>query len=309
MPTGFACWFSRHALQAKVDAAGEKEAHMAEIDKHGNEKIWDSAAAGWAKWEFALMEALTDATEQMLDAASVNAGMHVLDLACGAGSQTIRAAQRVGASGRVTANDISSSMLDFVASNAASAGLSNIETLHGPAEGISESDLHIDAATCRLGLMLFQAPQDALNAVRGVLTEGGRFAVLVFASPKDNPLFSKTLMIALTHSGKPPPPPGAPGLFALSDPEGLQQLFEKAGYADTKVEQVSARLSVASVDEALTMMQEAFGVYRALLADLNKEDRDAAWKDIRECLEDFSVNGSLDAEMTLLLASGSNLKA
>ena len=282
---------------------------MGEIGKHSNEGIWDSAAAGWAKWEFALMDALTDATEQMLDAAGIIDGIHVLDLACGAGSQTIRAAKRVGASGRVTANDISSSMLDFVASNAASAGLSNIETLHGPAEGLSESDLHIDAATCRLGLMLFQAPQDALNAVRGVLTKGGRFAVLVFASPKDNPLFSKTLMIALTHSGKLPPHPGAPGLFALSDPEGLQQLFEKAGYADTKVEQVSARLSVASVDEALTMMQEAFGVYRALLADLNKEDRDAAWKDIRECLEDFSVNGSLDAEMALLLASGANPKA
>ena len=44
---------------------------MAEIDKHGNESIWDSAAAGWAKWEFALMEALTDATEQMLDAANI----------------------------------------------------------------------------------------------------------------------------------------------------------------------------------------------------------------------------------------------
>ena len=282
---------------------------MAEIDKHGNESIWDSAAAGWAKWEFALMEALTDATEQMLDAASIDAGMHVLDLACGAGSQTIRAAQRVGASGRVIANDISSSMLDFVASNAALAGLSNVETLHGPAEGLSGCGLHIDAATCRLGLMLFQAPLDALDAVRSVLTEGGRFAVLVFASPKGNPLLSKTLMIALTHAGKPPPPPGAPGLFALSDPERLLELFEKAGYADTKIEQVSARLSVASVDEALTMMQEAFGVYRALLADLSEKDREAAWKDIRECLEGFSVDGSVDADMTLLLASGANPKA
>lgn len=308
MPTGLNVGFRGMHCRLRLLQQGEKEAHMAEIDKHGNESIWDSAAAGWAKWEFALMEALTDATEQMLDAASIDAGMHVLDLACGAGSQTIRAAQRVGASGRVIANDISSSMLDFVASNAASAGLSNVETLHGPAEGLSGCDLHIDAATCRLGLMLFQAPLDALDAVRSVLTEGGRFAVLVFASPKDNPLFSKTLMIALTHAGKPPPSPGAPGLFALSDPERLLELFEKAGYADTKIEQVSARLSVASVDEALTMMQEAFGVYRALLAGLSEEDRDAAWKDIRECLEDFSVDGGLDAEVTLLLASGANPK-
>ena len=279
---------------------------MAGTGKDENEGIWDSAAAGWAKWEFALADAMTEATEQMFDAANLRPGMHVLDLACGAGSQTIRAAQRVGPSGRVTANDIASNMLDFVASNAASAGLSNVETLHSPAEGLSDSSLHVDAATCRFGLMLFQAPQSALDAVRSVLAEGGRFAALVFASPDDNPLFSRTMMIALAHAGKSPPPPGSPGLFALSDPNRLQNLFEEAGYSDPKVEQVTARLTVASVDDALTMMQEAFGAYRAVLADLGEGKREAAWREIRECLEQFSGPDGVDAEMTLLLVSGVN---
>jgi ubiquinone/menaquinone biosynthesis C-methylase UbiE len=282
---------------------------MAGTGEQDNEGIWDSAAAGWAKWEFAFMEAMTEATEQMFDAANVKPGMHVLDLACGAGSQTIRAAQRVGASGRVTANDIASNMLKFVASNASSAGLSNVETLHGPAEGLSDSSLRIDAATCRLGLMLFQAPQGALDAVRSVLVEGGRFAALVVASPGDNPLFSRTMMIALAHAGKSPPPPGSPGLFALSDPDRLRNLFEEAGYSDTKVERVTARLKLASVDDALTMMREAFGAYRAVLADLGAEKREAAWREIRECLVQFSGPGGVDAGMTLLLASGANPKS
>ena len=202
-----------------------------------NESIWDSAAPGWAKWEFALMGAAAEATEQMLDAANVEKGMRVLDLACGAGSQTIHAAKRVGLTGRVFANDIASKMLTFVAANTAAAGLSNVETLHGPAEGLSESGLQVDAATCRLGLMLFQSPQAALAAVRRVLVENGRFAVLVLASPQDNLLFSQPMMIALKHAGK-PPPPGSPGLFALSDPARLENLFQAAGYVETRVEQV-----------------------------------------------------------------------
>ncbi|MDU8946600.1 class I SAM-dependent methyltransferase [Ovoidimarina sediminis] len=279
---------------------------MAGNGKHENEGIWDSAAPGWAKWEAALMGAAAEATEQMLDAANVEMGMKVLDLACGAGSQTIQAAKRVGPTGRVVANDIASKMLTFATSNAADAGLTNVETLHGPAEDLSESGLCVDAATCRLGLMLFQSPQDALSAVRNVLVENGRFAVLVVGSPQDNPLFSRTMIIALKHAGKTPPPPGSPGLFALSDPARLESLFQAAGYIDTRVEEVAVRLSIASVDDAITMMQEAFGAYRAVLGDLDDKARDLAWAEIRDCIEQFSDQGNVSSNMTFLLASGSN---
>lgn len=279
---------------------------MAGDGKHENESIWDSAAPGWAKWESALMGAAAEATEQMLDAANVEMGMKVLDLACGAGSQTIQAAKRVGPTGQVVANDIAKRMLTFAKSNAADAGLTNVETLHGPAEDLSESGLRVDAATCRLGLMLFQSPQDALAAVRSVLVENGRLAVLVVASPQDNLLFSRTMMIALKHAGKTPPPPGSPGLFALSDPARLENLFQAAGYIDTRVEQVVARMSIASVGDALTMMQEAFGAYRAVLADLDDEKRDVAWGEIRDCIGQFSSQGGVNADMTFLLASGTN---
>jgi len=279
---------------------------MAGNGKHENEGIWDSAAPGWAKWEAALMGAAAEATEQMLDAANVEMGMKVLDLACGAGSQTIQAAKRVGPTGRVVANDIASKMLTFATLNAAAAGLTNVETLHGPAEDLSENGLCVDAATSRLGLMLFQSPQNALSAVRNVLVENGRFAVLVVGSPQDNPLFSRTMIIALKHAGKTPPPPGSPGLFALSDPARLENLFQAAGYIDTRVEEVAVRLSIASVDDAITMMQEAFGAYRAVLGDLDNKARDLAWAEIRDCIEQFSDQGSVSSNMTFLLASGAN---
>ena len=279
---------------------------MAGTGPYENEGIWDSAAPGWAKWERALMGGAAGATDRMLDAARVKPGMQVLDLACGAGSQTIHAARRVGPSGRVLANDIASKMLAFVAANAAAAGLTNIETLHGPAESLAESGLRVDAAVCRLGLMLFRSPRDALAAMRTVLARNGRFACLVFAAPQENPLFSKTMAIALKHAGKTPPAASSPGLFALSDPARLQTLFEAAGYTGIAIERVTVRLSIASPDDALTMMQEAFGAYRAVLAGLDADSRAAAWREIRDCLETFSSPGGVAAEMVLLLASGEN---
>jgi len=91
-------------------------------------RTWESAAPGWAKWEAVIAAGLADVTETMLDTARVGAGMRVLDLACGAGSQTLQAAERVGPTGQVVAMDISATMLTHVREAAARRGLANIET-------------------------------------------------------------------------------------------------------------------------------------------------------------------------------------
>jgi hypothetical protein len=51
---------------------------------------WESAAPGWAKWETKFSARLDDVTDTLLDMASVR--RRVIDLACGAGSQSLRAA-------------------------------------------------------------------------------------------------------------------------------------------------------------------------------------------------------------------------
>ena len=80
-----------------------------EIRKH-----WESAAAGWARWEETLTAWMEPATQLMLEMAGVGARASVLDLACGAGSQTLRAAELVGPQGRVVATDIAETMLSYV---------------------------------------------------------------------------------------------------------------------------------------------------------------------------------------------------
>ena len=133
-------------------------AEMSDDIKTELRRTWESAAPGWAKWEGVIAAGLADVTETMLDTARVGAGMRVLDLACGAGSQTLQAAERVGPKGRVGAIDISATMLTHVREAAARRGLTNIETLECAAEDLPQTLDAFDAAISRLGLMLFPAP-------------------------------------------------------------------------------------------------------------------------------------------------------
>src|SRR5512132_3549807 len=86
---------------------------------------WQHAAEPWHRWGPTLDDWLGDATEVVLDLAGVSAGARVLDVAAGAGGQTLAAARRVGPDGAVLATDIAPAILEYAAKAAADAGLDN----------------------------------------------------------------------------------------------------------------------------------------------------------------------------------------
>ena len=141
--------------------------------------------------------------------------MRVLDLACGAGSQILRTADRVGPEGRVVASDILTAMLSHVREAAEREGLSNIETLKCAAEELPGTTGVFDAAISRLGLMLFPQPKQALAAVQRVLKPKARIAALVFTTHGRNPFMAMPMQILLRHAGKEAPAAGRPGSLAL----------------------------------------------------------------------------------------------
>ncbi len=64
--------------------------------KQTTRQQWQDAAEAWHRWGPLLEEWLGEATEAMLDLAGVQPGDRVLDVAAGAGGQTLAAARRVG---------------------------------------------------------------------------------------------------------------------------------------------------------------------------------------------------------------------
>ena len=89
---------------------------------------WQTAAEPWHRWGATLEAWLGAATEAMLAMAGVAPSAQVLDVAAGAGGQTLAAARRVGPDGHVLATDISSNILAFAERSAREAGLRNVET-------------------------------------------------------------------------------------------------------------------------------------------------------------------------------------
>ena len=266
-------------------------------------KQWEGAAPGWAKWESTVANWIEPATTAMLTMADISPGARVLDLASGAGSQTLSAARRVGARGHVVASDISETMLGHVQENARAAGLDNVTTVAGAAEDLDLDNESFDAVICRLGLMLFAEPAKALMAVRRAVKPGGKVAVVVFTTPAGNPFMAKPMQVLLRHAGKAPPSPGQPGIFALGAPGVIERLYTDCGYVCVEQRTLAIPLRMASAARALEMMREAFGAYRAVLSDVTEDVRIAAWAEVAKTLETFEMATGFEAPMEVLVAA------
>jgi ubiquinone/menaquinone biosynthesis C-methylase UbiE len=265
---------------------------------------WEKAAPGWAKWEREFAAGLSSATDTLIDMAGIRPGMRVLDLACGAGGQTIRAAKRVGPGGSVVACDISATMLDHVRQNGTAADLQNVETLECAAEELDKTLAPFDAAISRLGLMLFPAPSSALKATQRVLKPGARFATLVFITPDRNPFMAQTMAILLRCAGKSPPKPGQPGIFAVGGNGVLERLIRESGLAHVQTKHVTASLNLPNASHALEMMREAFVAYRAVVTDLSDVEKSKAWNEVYACLKQFEGVGGFAAQFEFVIGVG-----
>ncbi|MDP9388618.1 MAG: class I SAM-dependent methyltransferase, partial [Actinomycetota bacterium] len=144
---------------------------------------WEDAAEAWHRWGPTLETWLREATERMLDAAGVTKGTSVLDVAAGAGGQTVAAARRVGPAGRVVATDISPAILTYAAKQAADAGLTNVETVEADGEQLGDlADGGFDAVISRLGLIYLPDQVGALRGIREALRPGGRVSAVVYST-------------------------------------------------------------------------------------------------------------------------------
>ena len=162
---------------------------------------WQTAAEPWHRWAPTLEAWLGEATETMLDMAGVARTARVLDVAAGAGGQTLAAARRVGPDGHVLATDISSNILAFAERSAREAGLRNVETRVLDGEQLDVQPGTFDAVISRVGFIYFPDQHAAFVGMRLALRPGGRLAGIVYSTPEANAL--------LLDPGVGHPPPGA----------------------------------------------------------------------------------------------------
>ncbi len=272
--------------------------------KETTRQQWQSAAEAWHRWGPTLSVWLGEATRLMLDLAGVREDSQVLDVAAGAGEQSIVAAHRVGPYGRVVAIDISSNILEFARQAARAENLTNVETRVLDAENLDLPEDSFDAAICRLGLMYFPDREKTLSAMRRVLKPVASAGAIVFSTPDKNPFLSAPISVIRRRANLPPPEPGLPGPFSLGAPGVLEDAFEKADFRMIKVKPVSAPLRMASAAECVQFEKESFGALHQMMAGLDEAERESVWKEIEQELEKFNTPEGFVSPCELLVGVG-----
>jgi len=265
---------------------------------------WDDAADAWHRWGPTLERWLGPATEAMLDAAGVTAGARVLDVAAGAGGQTLTAARRVGSEGHVLATDISPEILARAERSAQDAGLPWVSVRVLDGEDLDVEPGAFDAVISRVGFIYFPDQAAAFAGMRRALRPGGRLAGVVYSTPEANGFFSIPVSVIRRHAELPPPLPGQPGPFSLGAPGVAEAALTRAGFVDVTVQVVPSPLEMGSVAECVQFERESFGALHQMLSKVDDAGRAAAWAEIAERLGEFDTDRGFVAPCELLVVSG-----
>jgi ubiquinone/menaquinone biosynthesis C-methylase UbiE len=248
---------------------------------------WQEAAEAWHRWGPTIEDWLGPATERMLDAAGVMAGSRVLDVAAGAGGQSLTAAIRVGPAGHVVATDISPAILAYAEKAATAAGLTNVVTRELDGEHLAVAEGSFDAVISRVGLIYFPDQQAALTGMRAALRPGGRISAVVYSTAEANGFFAIPVGIIRRRAMLPAPAAGQPGPFSLGQPGVAEQALADAGFRDITVEAIASPLRMPSAADCVRFERESFGALHQMLSGLPEAERQEAWDEIGQALARF----------------------
>jgi len=280
---------------------------MAHVTQRSTAAAWDDAASGWHRNTALIREWLRDATPRLLDAARIELGAKVLDVAAGAGDQTRDIVQRVGDQGQVWVTDVSPQILALAEDGLLAVKGARLRFQVADAQALGMAGANFDAAICRLGLMLCPSPLTALLEMRQALRPGGRCAALVFSAPETNPCIAITMRTARQHAGLADADPFAAGsLLSLGRPGLAAQWLADAGFSEIEVTALAVPFRAASVDDYIAFVRTSGSPVIEVLRHLPAARQADAWADIRRQLDRFTTAHGWEGPNELLLCSAVN---
>jgi ubiquinone/menaquinone biosynthesis C-methylase UbiE len=203
---------------------------------------WDKAAN---YYESLWREQLEPAQTALLDLADLVSGERVLDVACGTGLVTFRAASIVLPCGEVVGTDISERMIAAARDIATARGIANAVFHRMDAEQLALDSASFDVALCGLGLMYIPHPEIALGEMHRILKPGGRCVCAVWGQRSEcgwAEIFP--IVDARVHSEV------CPMFFRLGTGNALEQAFATAAFTRIECRRLETRLNYAGGNQA-----------------------------------------------------------
>jgi SAM-dependent methyltransferase len=182
---------------------------------------WGARARDWADIQEATAKAVYEA---VLERTAVGPGTHYLDVGCGAGG----AAQLAAARGANVSGIDAADTLLAIARERTPQGEFHI----GDLEAVPFADASFDVVTGFNSFQYAASPAVALGEARRVAKANGVIVVMTWGMPDGMQAAS---LVGALRPLLPPPPPGAPGPFALSDQTALRAFAAAAGLTPFEV--------------------------------------------------------------------------
>lgn len=278
-----------------------------EVDPSNLEQseAWDGDEGDyWARHAAHFDRSVADYHRMLLEAAAVTATSTVLDIGCGTG-QTTRDAARLAHEASALGVDLSSPMLHVARWRAEQEGVANVVFLHADAQTHPFEAGSFDVALSRSGVMFFGDPESAFNNIGAALKPSGRLVMAVWQGLAENEWFHAIGGCLAAGRELPAPPPGAPGPFALSDPDRVRGILASAGFDKPRFDGVREPMHFgSSVDEAHAFL---VGLTGWMLEGLDESGRAGALDALRENLRVHLTADGIDygSAMWLITATRS----
>jgi ubiquinone/menaquinone biosynthesis C-methylase UbiE len=244
---------------------------MLDEARERSRSVWDAMAPGWETGRQDLWEFSRPVSEWLIERLGARPGQTILDLAAGLGETGFLAARRVGETGRVLVTDFAPRMVAAARRRAAEFGVTNADFRQLDGERMDLEAESVDGVVCRWGYMLMADPGAAFGETYRVMRPGGRLAFSVFGAPDRNPWASLVGRVLVAEKHTPPPVPGSPGIFALSDPERIHELLTGAGFASPDVAEIPLTWRFPSPGAYWWLLTEMAGAISPILRGLAPE--------------------------------------
>jgi ubiquinone/menaquinone biosynthesis C-methylase UbiE len=215
-----------------------------------NGRLWGARAQDWANLNEV---SLRPVYEAVLTRLSVGNRTRYLDIGCGSGLATQLAANR-GA--EVYGIDAAEALLAI-----ARARTPKGEFRHGDLEALHYEDATFDAVTGFNSFQYAANPEIALRQAKRVCKPEGAIAIVTWGKPEGMQAAS---MVTALRPLMPPPPPGAPGPFALSDETALRNFATSAGLKAGEIFDVEAIYAFPDKETAIRAWNSSGVAARAM---------------------------------------------
>lgn len=202
-----------------------------------NGRLWGTRARDWADIQEGQCSA---AYKAVFDSLSLGPGSAYCDVGCGAGG----AAQLASSRGAAVSGMDAAEPLLAIARERVAGGDFHL----GDLEELPFADGTFDFVTGFNSFQFAANPVAALREARRIAKPSGRIVILTWGNPQG---MEAAAIVGALKPLLPPPPPGAPGPFALSDESALRAFATNAGLTALEVSDVACQWHYPDLDTAL----------------------------------------------------------